>query len=105
MKKAFIALLTFGALSTVAIPAQADSTVVIDSIQTSETTGDRNRTTQSSYQGVSSHRHNAGENTDTVMTLDQYSQTTGHDNITTQIGTQRTNNTSVRTVPSRSSHQ
>ncbi|KPQ32206.1 MAG: Secretin N-terminal domain [Phormidesmis priestleyi Ana] len=101
MKKAIIALLAFGTLSAAAIPAQADTATVIDGRQTSITTGTDNHQILNSTQDVNNRNRNTGDNTGTSMRSDQYSDIYGTGNTTIQHIGQSTDNTSVRTVPSR----
>lgn len=96
MKKVIITLLAFGALSTAAIPAHADSVTVLDSVQTSDTAGDYNATSQDSIQQVRNRGRDTHDSTGTSARSDQLSVTTGHGNVTDQDSTQQVDNTSIR---------
>lgn len=96
MKKAIIALLAFGAISAVAIPANADTATVIDGRQTNVTTGDDNHSGQRNDQGVSNRGRDNSDNTGTSIRSDQLNDTVGDRNTNGQRSTQGVTNDSRR---------
>ncbi|MFK8184509.1 MAG: hypothetical protein AB8B99_14135 [Phormidesmis sp.] len=104
MKKVIVSLLALGALSTAAIPAQADTATVNEGVQTSITSGHRNRTSQESVQTTSNQNRNTRDNVGNSSFSDQYSDTYGTDNETIQRVHQRTDNNSTRTRSNRHAH-
>ena len=103
MKKALIALLAFGTLSTTAIPAKADTATVIEGVQTSITTGTDNVTVHGNRQTVRNRSVNSNDNTGTSMRSDQYSDTAGTRNVNDLQSDQSADNNSVHTRSGRTS--
>ena len=101
MKKVFIAILTFGALSTMAVPALADSVNIQEGTSTSIITGDDNDHLQRRNQDIKSNRRNTNDDEGNVQSGSATADTYGSSNTVVQDETQRIGSDS-RNRPSRS---
>ena len=84
MKKSLLALLAFGALSTVAMPVYADSAKVQNSSTSSITTGSRNRSSQMTNQRAIGVLVNPSDSTGSSQSSSSHNDTYGDYNNTHQ---------------------
>lgn len=96
MKNLLAAFLVFGTLSTVGLPAQADSVSIQDNEQTSITTGTGNINTQQSRQDIQAYPSRSGNNRGNVQRNQQLSDTLGSGNDSLQQNDQTIRQTSPR---------